>query len=131
MPRLGRVSITPLLKPNALLLIGREESVDFVKDLIDKLDVPVEPTTQFRVFPLKHATASDVQTTITQFYATTRPGLAPKVIVTSEFRTNSLIVQAAPRDMEEVAAVDRADRHGAERGHRRAAGLPAAKLAGR
>lgn len=101
-PRLGTVNITALQKPNALLLIGRDESVKFVKELIQRLDVPVEPSTQFAVIPLKHASASTAQTTITAFFAN-RVGLGPKVVVTAEFRTNSLIVQAAPRDLAEVA----------------------------
>ena len=101
-PRLGTVNITALQKPNALLLIGRDESVKFVKELIQRLDVPVEPSTQFAVIPLKHAAASTAQATITQFFAN-RVGLGPKVVVTTEFRTNSLIVQAAPRDLAEVA----------------------------
>ena len=39
----------PLVKPNALLLIGWGEAVKAVKELIAKLDQPVEPKTQQRV----------------------------------------------------------------------------------
>jgi type II secretion system protein D len=101
-PRLGRVSITALAKPNAVLLIGKEESVQAVIDLVKKLDMPVVPTTQFAVYPLKYASAAAAQTTITTFFAN-RTGLGPRVVVTADFRTNSLIVQAAPRDLAEVA----------------------------
>jgi type II secretion system protein D len=108
-PRQGQVSITPLVKPNALLLIGREESVRLVVDLVRQLDQPVGPTSQFSVFRLKHAAAADVATTITTFY-TERAGLGTRVVVTPEFRTNSLIVQASPRDLAEVAElIDRID----------------------
>ena len=99
--RQGRVSITPLVKPNALLLIGWGEAVKAVKELIRKLDQPVQPTTQFRVFRLQHAPATTVQTTVQQFF-TGRTGLGPRVQVTADARTNSLVVEAAPRDMSEV-----------------------------
>ena len=56
-PRIGTVSITPLGKPNALLLIGRPENVKMAIELVQRLDQPVVPTARFEVFPLKHASA--------------------------------------------------------------------------
>ncbi|MGC3967663.1 MAG: secretin N-terminal domain-containing protein [Pirellulales bacterium] len=104
--RQGTVSITALVKPNALLLIGRAESVAAVKELILKLDQPVEPQAQFAVFPLKHASAATVQSTLQGFFTTPtdgRPvGLGPKVEVTADVRTNSVIVRAGPRDLLEA-----------------------------
>ena len=43
-PRLGTVSITPLGTPNALLLVGRQETVAVAIELIRQLDQPVAPT---------------------------------------------------------------------------------------
>jgi len=100
--RQGRVSITPLVKPNALLLIGWGEAVEAAKELIAKLDRPVAPETQLRVFPLRHAPAMAMQTIVQGFF-TGRTGLGPRVLVAADARTNSLIVQAAPRDVAEVA----------------------------
>ena len=111
--RLGNVSITPLVKPNALLVIGRPESVDSTKDLIELLDQPVNPDTQIRVFKLRHMPSADAARAILQFYpnpqqagaATQEPGrerLAPKVRVVSEFRTNAVIVWGSPGDMKEI-----------------------------
>ena len=60
-PRIGTVSITPLGKPNALLLIGRAENVKMAIELIGRLDQPVVPTSRFEVFPLKHASASEAK----------------------------------------------------------------------
>lgn len=100
--RQGRVSITPLVKPNALLLIGREDNVRSVISLIEKLDQPVDPTSQFQVFRLKHASAAAAQLVIRDFLAT-RTGLGTRALVTVDFRSNSLIVQASPRDLLEVA----------------------------
>lgn len=99
--RQGRVSITALAKPNALLLIGRKEAVDAVIELVERLDVPVEPSGQFQVFRLRYAAAAEAQATITQFFAE-RTALGPRVLVIADFRSNSLVVQASPRDLVEV-----------------------------
>ncbi|MBX3438431.1 MAG: hypothetical protein KF861_13145, partial [Planctomycetaceae bacterium] len=97
----GRVSITPLVKPNALLLIGWGEAVSAAKKLITQLDQPVNAAMQVHVFRLQHAPAAQVQTTIRQFYAG-RTGLAPDIDLEADPRTNSLIVSASPRDLEEI-----------------------------
>jgi type II secretion system protein D len=110
--RQGFVSIVPLVKPNALLLIGRAESVATIRSLIEQLDQPVGPTSQFSVFHLKHASAAAAQAMVTEFFAG-RTGLGTRVLVTGDFRSNSLIVQGSPRDLAEVAAfiqeIDRAN----------------------
>jgi general secretion pathway protein D len=112
LPRQGPLSITPLVQPNALLLIGREEAIASISELLEKLDQPLDPTSQRRVFRLLHASAIDAQQTIRQFFAadpeggnvaTPRAGLGVRVKVVADYRTNSLIVQAAPRDMGELA----------------------------
>jgi type II secretion system protein D len=102
--RQGSVSINALIKPNALLLIGRKESVDRVVDLVKRLDMPVSPESQFQVFRMKHASASSASSLVQGFY-TDRGGLGPVVRVTSDSRSNALIIQASPRDMAEVAAM--------------------------
>jgi general secretion pathway protein D len=127
-PRIGDVSITPLVKPNALLLVGRPENVKMAVDLIQRLDVPVAPATRFEVFPLKNASAADAKTMIDQFLGQTaetgqqpaQPAagaagtagaadqsttLAPRALVVADVRTNSLIVSAAPRDMVEISTL--------------------------
>ena len=53
--RQGPVSVTALIKPNSLLLIGRKESVERVVKLVQQLDVPVPPEAQFQIFHLKWA----------------------------------------------------------------------------
>lgn len=100
--RQGRASVIPLVKPNALLLIGWGDAVAGIKELVAKLDQPVDPQTQLRVFRLRRAPASNVQTTIRGAFVG-REGLAPQVQAVVDARTNSLIVRAAPRDMAEVA----------------------------
>jgi len=116
-PRQGIVSVTALVKPNALLLIGPRGNVDKVLNLVRKLDKPVPPETQFRVFRLKHAPAETVQAQIQGFYSQ-RGGLGVRVIVTSDFRSNSLVVMARPRDMVEIAAlIERLDTDTSEAEH--------------
>ena len=108
-PRQGSVSITSLGQPNALLLIGRAEVVKSVKDLVAKIDQPLDPQNQLKVIPLLHASSEDLETRIRDFFVNTpgtdttpRTGLGTRVKVLSDYRTNSLIVQAAPREMVEV-----------------------------
>ncbi len=107
--RQGDVSITSLDSPNSLLLIGREEAVLSLLELIRKIDQPIEASSRLRVFRLQNASAVDAETTISDFFVDRpgsnddpRPGLGPRVRVLADYRTNSLIVSAAPRDMAEV-----------------------------
>jgi len=105
--RQGSISITSLVVPNALLLIGRAENVATVETLIDRLDQPMDAATQFRVFRLRHASALEAQGTIDAFLQkqTTEDatGLATGARVTADYRSNALIVRAAARDMAAVA----------------------------
>lgn len=108
-PRQGTVSITALGQPNALLLIGRKEVVNSVKELVAKIDQPLDPQNQLKVIPLKFASSEDIQTRIREFFVNNpggdtavRTGLGTRVKVLSDYRTNSLIVQASPREMVEV-----------------------------
>ncbi|MEO1997979.1 MAG: secretin N-terminal domain-containing protein, partial [Planctomycetaceae bacterium] len=97
----GRVSVTPLVKPNALLLIGWGEALKKVKELLGRLDTPVIPQSQMRVFHLQHAAAESIRNAVTQFFED-REGLGTKIRVTTDTRTNSLVIHAAPRDLNEV-----------------------------
>lgn len=126
-PRQGSVSITALVQPNALLLIGRAEVVQSVKDLVAKIDMPLESTDQLKVIRLEHAAAVDLETRIRDFFLGTttgaagavpqaqpavpggaagqtafQGGLATKVRISSDYRTNSLIIKASPREVAEV-----------------------------
>ncbi|MCM2374409.1 secretin N-terminal domain-containing protein [Aporhodopirellula aestuarii] len=107
--RQGDVSITSLDAPNALLLIGRAEAIKAVMELVDKIDQPIPETDRLRVFRLKHASANDAEATIREFFTAVpgedsdqRPGLGNRVRISADYRTNSLIIAASPRDMSEV-----------------------------
>lgn len=99
--RQGKIRITPLVKPNAVLLLGWGEAVAAMRELVAKLDQPVSPQSQIRVYPLRHAPASSVQQTIGQTFPTPQ-GMAARVQTTVDARTNAVIVRAAPADLAEV-----------------------------
>jgi len=110
--RQGAVSITALVKPNALLLIGREESVATVVDLVRQLDQAVSPSSQFRVFRLRYAPADDVLDMLKQFYGDrvtnpqfVRPSLGTKLVLAVDVRSNALVVRASPGDIAEVESL--------------------------
>lgn len=124
-PSLGETSITALVKPNALLLVGTPQGVKQAREIIEKLDVQVESKTQFNVFRIKHMSAVDLENRLRAFYqgqstqgiganagganqtgATqgfSGEGLAPRIRLASDYRSNALFVHASPRDMEEIA----------------------------
>ena len=110
--RQGEVNITALDQPNALLLIGRREALANAMSLIEKLDQPLDATSKLRVFRLDHASATDAELVVRNFFVDrpgqgedVRPGLGNRVRILADYRTNSLIVGAAPRDLNEVAVL--------------------------
>ncbi len=108
--RQGRVHVTPLVKPNALLLIGWGEAIRSMKELIDKLDQPVSAESQLRVYQLQHAGVLNAAGLLQESFGTPE-GLGPRVELVPDERTNSLIVRAAPRDLAEVdLLISRIDR---------------------
>ncbi len=107
--RQGTVTVIPLVKPNALILIGRRTGIEAVIDLVKKIDQPVAPDKQLRIFKLKYLSAIDAETKLRIFFTdrpgqgtTLRTGLGTKALIIADYRSNSLIVQASPRDMEEA-----------------------------
>ena len=98
------VSIIPVVKPNSILLIAPATEMESILDLIDKLDQPVDPRTEFSVFHLENAIAAQVVEMIDNFYDE-RAGLGPRVTAIADVRTNSIVVQADPADMTEIAAL--------------------------
>lgn len=99
--RQGKVTVTAIVKPNALLLIGWGEAIKSARELVSKLDQPVEPNSQFEVFQLQHADASELQTQLKGFF-TNREGLGPVIQSMVDDRTNAVVVNASPRDLQEI-----------------------------
>jgi general secretion pathway protein D len=115
------VTVIAVGKPNAVLVVASPALLEGVLTLIDELDQPVDPRTEVEIFRLKHAIATQIVTHIDTFYET-RVGLGTKVIAIADARTNSIIVQAKPNELTEVAAMikklDRADSGAVSRVHR-------------
>ena len=99
--RQGKIHVTPLIKPNAFLLVGWGEAVTAMKELIAKLDQPVPPESQLRIYRLRHESVLRAAATVEDVFRDAE-SMAARVTVTPDIRTNSLIVRAAPRDLEEL-----------------------------
>ena len=109
--RKNNIGFVPVVKPNAILVLApRIDLEQDIKKLIEKLDRPVNPTFEFEVFQLRNAIASQVKANLDTLYE--EPvGLGTRIRSVADVRTNSLIVQARPADLEEVAAiVEKVDR---------------------
>ena len=115
----GSLSVLPLVKPNAVLLIGTPTTIEKAKQVLKQLDVPSKTLTQFETFSLKYARANDAKQIVESLFsgesAEDVNTLEPKAQVIADPRTNALIVRAGPRDMAEVRAlVQEIDRVGSE-----------------
>ena len=99
--RQGRITITSLSKPNSLLLIGWGDAVVAAKTLITQLDQPVDPASQFKIYRFKNASAVQAQTAL-QTFLNSRPELGTRANFVVDERTNSVIVSASPRDLNEI-----------------------------
>jgi general secretion pathway protein D len=106
----GTVTITALRRPNALLLVGRKENIPAVIELIQKLDRPTPAGAQIKVFRLKNMSSIDAERFVRNFFVedpgrtqTPRTNLGTRVLTIADFRSNILIVQGSPRDLEEVS----------------------------
>jgi type II secretion system protein D len=97
-----QIKFYALVKPNAVLVIAPPAEMAGIRELTAQLDKPVIPETEFQVFPLRHGYAVQIAKSVNDFYKG-RTGLGTVVEAVADARTNSVIVQARPRDLEEVA----------------------------
>jgi len=100
------VNVVPVVKPNAVLILAPGNLMESVLALAEELDQPLDPRAEFEVFRLKHAVASQVITLIEEFYEE-REGLGTRLSAVADVRTNSVIVQGRPADLEELALLIR------------------------
>ncbi len=115
----GNLVVVPLVNPNAVLLVGSPTTVDKALEILKQLDKPGKELTQYELFRLEFAQASDAQEVLADLFAS-QPSegtttLGPKALVIADSRTNSLIVRASPRDMHEIRALIKdLDREGSD-----------------
>lgn len=99
------VTIIPVVKPNAILIVAAEADMEAILKLADELDQPVDPDAEFRMFRLKSGIAEQVLQTIQTFYEERQVGLGARVLAVADVRTNSILVHARPSDLKEVASL--------------------------
>ncbi len=98
------ISVTPVVKPNAVLIVAPEADMLSILKLTDELDQPVAPSARFQVIRLKNAMASHVLTLLEKLYDK-QSGLGVRIRTVADDRTNSIIVQGSPRDLVEVGSL--------------------------
>ena len=106
----GRVVFYALQNPNALLVAGWGQAFKDMKDLIELFDQPIkEGTGTIRVVHLNYASVDEIASLLTETFVTPQTtgtgGLAPRIRAFADVRTNSLIIQAAPNDWEEIQSL--------------------------
>ena len=107
----GNVRITPMITPNAVLLIGWGEALKVARDLVESLDQPVAvENSRLHIFKLKHISANQARAALAGTFPalpSTQPGngFMARITLFPEPRSNALIVQAAPNDLEQVKQV--------------------------
>ncbi|MCL2305217.1 MAG: hypothetical protein FWC43_07730 [Planctomycetaceae bacterium] len=107
--RRGSLNITSLVKPNALLLVGKKESIDTAIELVEKLDFEVDPNHRFKIVRLKWVSSATAESMLTGFFQNPdQMDTAVKVI--RDDRTNSLILQGSERDvLQAMAMIEKID----------------------
>jgi type II secretion system protein D len=106
------VAFFPVVQPNAILILAPDLEMDSILQLADELDKELDPESEFRVFDLQNAVASQVVTQLDTLYdGADGQGLRTRVRSIADVRTNSVIVQGRSRDIAEVAKlIERIDR---------------------
>jgi general secretion pathway protein D len=100
------IAILPVSKPNAILIVAPKNDLEGILELAEELDAPVDPEAEVEVVPLETAIASQVESLLADFYEE-RKGLGPRIVVRADARSNSIIVQAKPSDLDEVITLIR------------------------
>ena len=101
--------VVPLLKPNAVMIVGQPKSVEKAVEIVKQLDQPGKKLTQFEIFRLQYAKVTEAREVIQNLFnsvvAEGQPTLEEKAVVIADLRTNALIVRAGVQDMEAVKAL--------------------------
>ena len=107
----GAARIIPMVSPNAMLLIGWGNALETAKELVEALDKPIAvENSRLHIFKLKHISAEKARTVLAGAFPTPSPNWGPsgfmaRIALFADARSNALIVQAAPNDLEEVKCI--------------------------
>jgi type II secretory pathway component GspD/PulD (secretin) len=102
------VFLLPLPRFNAILMAAPRVRIPDVLREIKQLDKPSSAQGRATRFPLRKASASRVATLLTTFYSSRYPNetlLQNQIRITYDDSTNSVFVQAAPADLEEISGL--------------------------
>ncbi|HZY87339.1 MAG TPA: secretin N-terminal domain-containing protein, partial [Gemmataceae bacterium] len=103
--QLSSVVLIPIPRFNSILLAAPQARVADVEKQIKDLDKLIPPAAGQTEFPLKHASARNVATALTNWYAQRYPGETAaqnQIRITPDDRTNRVFVQAAPADLAQI-----------------------------
>lgn len=100
----GRAEFIPLARPNALVIAAPKDELAMLVGLADRFDLETPAAGQFKLFRVRHARASELATTIQNFYkGRAQDGeLAPEILVEADRRSNTLLIHAGPNDLAEL-----------------------------
>ncbi len=97
---------------NVLIVAASQEDHKVVKSLIEHIDKKSEASQRMKIFPLEKAQAQDIQQVIQELYQQQRStaggtssgrGAGPGISLSVDPSTNTLIVWAAPSEMEDIS----------------------------
>jgi general secretion pathway protein D len=108
----GTATIRGVADPKGLFVVGRDEAIKVIAELVQEFDRPAQPTDptgpDFKSFKLKYISAADAKVRIDLFFNqfpnanVNNPGLAVPVQTIADFRSNTLIVQGTSASYEQV-----------------------------
>jgi len=104
------IYILPDEGTNSLICSASRDDQEVIQNLLELLDIPSDIARQFEIFPLKVAKAEPVAERLDTLFQSQAAGAggstrADAIAVEPDPRTNSLIVWAAPSQMENVGVI--------------------------
>ena len=114
----GQAFIRPLRSPNALYVVGTQEAIDSIREIVKEIDSDAPPSGDtdgpFATFRLQHISAIDAKIRLDGYFgqagATGGDNSIPSDPVTTvaDFRSNVLIVRGARQYLDQAAKLIRA-----------------------
>jgi len=105
----GAVRILPMTSPNAMMLLGWGDAMETAKELITALDQPTATEhSRLHIVKLKHISANQARQVLAGAFPPNVPansGFLARIQLYADPRSNVLIVQAAPNELEEAKRI--------------------------
>ncbi len=102
----GSVAMYPVPRLSSIFVIAPEARMEDIKEQIRKFDRPISNNAKATQIFLTRASATQVATILTNFYASLPYGQEAKFIqIQPDATTNSILVQAAPADLTQIREI--------------------------